>query len=59
MDPQLAARLDAVAAAHAAALTQMADPAVASHQERYTEVARRLGVMPRNGRTHPAPKLVN
>ena len=41
MDPQLAARLDGVAAAHAATLEQMADPTVAGNQEKYTEVARR------------------
>ncbi|HEX5630533.1 MAG TPA: peptide chain release factor 1 [Acidimicrobiia bacterium] len=41
MDPLLAARLEEVAAAHRATLEQMADPAIASNQERYTEVARR------------------
>ena len=31
-----------------------------SLSDAYTEVAKRLGVLPRsNGRTHPAPKLVN
>jgi len=41
MDPQLAARLDEVVAVHRATLEQMADPAIAGNQERYTEVARR------------------
>ena len=41
MDPQLAARLEEVEAAYGATLEQMADPAVASNQQRYTEVARR------------------
>jgi peptide chain release factor 1 len=41
MDPQLTARLDEVVAAHRATLEQMADPAIAGNQERYTEVARR------------------
>ncbi|MBI5157478.1 MAG: peptide chain release factor 1 [Acidimicrobiia bacterium] len=42
MDPQLAARLDEVVAAHRVTLEQMADPAIAGNQERYTEVARRF-----------------
>jgi len=41
MEPQLAARLEEVVAAHQATLAQMADPAIAGNQERYTEVARR------------------
>jgi peptide chain release factor 1 len=41
MDPQLASRLQEVEAAYRSTLEQMADPAVASNQERYTEVARR------------------
>ncbi len=41
MDPQLAARLDEMVAAYQATLEEMADPAVAGNQERYTEVARR------------------
>ncbi len=41
MEPQLMARLDEVVAAHAANLEQMADPAIAGNQEKYTEVARR------------------
>ena len=41
MDPQLAARLDEVVAAHQTTLEQMADPAIAGSQEKYREVASR------------------